>query len=134
VHIVVNPPDQYLDELQRSLDAEPALGIADIRGTHPVYPPTYFVAIDNDKAAGVATLRPSSESCAELYKLYVAPTHRRLGIGMKLVNHVMDVLKSEGFSELDIEIIDQSLDFWKRVTEHRKCEPHYDGKCTIFLD
>ena len=131
--IVKNPPKKYLNELQRSLEAERMVGIVDIWDESFQSKPIYYAAMDNDKAIGVATLRPGSGTFIELYKLYVSPTHRKHGIAVELLTHVIAILKSEGKTELHIQVTEQSFSFWQRVGIIWKIEPWFDDKYIISL-
>ncbi|HDV6367313.1 TPA: GNAT family N-acetyltransferase [Burkholderia cepacia] len=130
MQILLNPDARYIKELQRMLDNEPDLGITELeyRGYA-----NYFVAVEHDAPLGVATVTQLLDGTVELFKLYVAPTHRSRGIGMQLVNHVISELASHDVPEFVIEIVGDSGRFWERVAKGRKTHTYGEGKYGIFI-
>ncbi|WP_081060581.1 GNAT family N-acetyltransferase [Burkholderia territorii] len=130
MEILLNPDTRYLEQLQRMLYTEPDLGIVELE--HKLGA-NYFVAVEDDAPLGVATVVQWIDGSIELYKLYVAPTHRNRGIGMQLVNRVISELVSHNVPEFIIEIVGESAPFWARVAKGRKIQDYYDGKYGIFI-
>ncbi|MGK8207410.1 GNAT family N-acetyltransferase [Burkholderia cenocepacia] len=130
MQILHNPDQKYIEQLQRMLDNEPGLGITELEYRLGA---DYFVAVEHDSPLGVATVVQFFDGTVELFKLYVAPTHRMYGVGMQLVNHVIAELASRDVSELVIEIVGESVRFWKRVAKDRKIQSYGNGKYGILL-
>jgi ribosomal protein S18 acetylase RimI-like enzyme len=57
---------------------------------------TGFLALDMDTACGIAgsLIDPSDAKRAQLLSMWTAPTHRRRGVGRRLVNEVHDWARS----------------------------------------
>lgn len=130
MQILLNPDTRYLEQLQRMLYTERDLGITELEHRLGA---DYFVAIEGDAPLGVATVVQLIDGSIELYKLYVAPTHRGQGIGMQLVNRVISELVSHNVSEFVIEIAGESAPFWTRVAQGRKTQAYDEGKYEIFI-
>ncbi|WLE62919.1 GNAT family N-acetyltransferase [Burkholderia plantarii] len=130
MQILHNPDRKYIEQLQRMLDNEPGLGITELEYRLGA---DYFVAVEHDAPLGVATVVQFFDGTVELFKLYVAPTHRMYGVGMQLVNRVIDELASRDVSELVIEIVGESVRFWEQVARDRKIQSYGNGKYGILL-
>lgn len=107
--IIESPSEEQLNQLQEVLGNEQNAGIVDIFG--PMVS-VYLGAEDAGSLVGVASIS-LWEECAELYKLYVAPSHRRRGIGRALAEATIEYLKVRNIRELDVEISGRSRDFWE---------------------
>lgn len=125
----IHPAPQYLlDQLQEMLSANSEPGIVDLWvDDSPVSRPYYIVAEDAGLAVGVASLNWGVELC-ELYKLYVAPSSKRTGIGTALVDKVLEILRERNVKTLAIEMAEGSFPFWQKFAETHPLEPFYDNK------
>ncbi|KAB1587912.1 GNAT family N-acetyltransferase [Burkholderia cepacia] len=130
MEILLNPDTRYLEQLQRMLYTEPDLGIVELEYK---FGANYFVAVEGDAPLGVATVVQWFDGSVELYKLYVAPTHRSKGIGMQLVNRVISELASHDVQEFVIEIAGDSAKFWTQVAKDRKIQDYGEGRYGIFI-
>lgn len=68
----------------------------------------YFIAKDNGKIVGGCGIYPTSglpEGCVELVKLYVAKSHRKLGLGKKLMERSISEAVTQGYRELYLETL-----------------------------
>lgn len=112
MEIIDNPTRKILEELQLELKNEPNVGIVDIwAGPRDA---TFYVVLKNSEPVAVATVCGST-NCPELYKLYVIPSSRRLGIAEQLFNHVMLSVKHAGADELLVETTNKSALFWDEI-------------------
>ncbi|HRX15279.1 MAG TPA: GNAT family N-acetyltransferase [Spirochaetota bacterium] len=82
----------------------------------------FFIARDNEKAAGVVSYHDYDNNLFEIRSLVVAEEYARSGIGSALVNHVVTLLRErqpqsrifaltyvpEFFSKLNFELIDKN--------------------------
>lgn len=105
-----DPTERQLKDLQKILSGERDAGIVDIWS---VLDPLYMVAEEDGNAIGVATIS-MGDDIAELYKLYVVPTHRGKGVGGKLVENVVARVRDRNVEELIVEIAGNGADFWER--------------------
>lgn len=68
----------------------------------------YFVAKENGVIAGGCGIYPTTglpEGCVELVKLYVAKSHRSIGLGKQLMERSISAAVSEGYRELYLETL-----------------------------
>lgn len=68
----------------------------------------YFVAKENGIIAGGCGIYPTEglpEGCVELVKLYVAKSHRSIGLGKQLMERSIAAAISEGYRELYLETL-----------------------------
>lgn len=68
----------------------------------------YFVAKENGIIAGGCGIYPTTglpEGCVELVKLYVAKSHRSIGLGKQLMERSISAAVSEGYRELYLETL-----------------------------
>jgi GNAT superfamily N-acetyltransferase len=110
VRIFDNPTRKQLSALQQVLANDRDAGLIDIWA---VVNPLYLVAEENGELVGVASINQCG-LVAELHKLYVAPLHRRKGIGDALLRHAIRRLRGEGVAELMVETIEGSEAWWNR--------------------
>jgi GNAT superfamily N-acetyltransferase len=68
-------------------------------------PPKGFLllALDDAEPAGCACSRTLGDRIAEMKRMYVRPSHRRKGIGAKLVQESIQRAKEQGFSEMRLD-------------------------------
>ena len=67
-----------------------------------------WVALVDGEVAGYSAHMVLFED-AELYNIAVSPDHRRMGLGQKLLSHVIDDCKKRGGEELHLEVRDSNL-------------------------
>ncbi|BEP42985.1 GNAT family N-acetyltransferase [Variovorax sp. V15] len=126
-----SPTIEQLRELQKLLSENlEKNGIQNIYGEDD---PFYLLAEDAGVSLGIATINLGSEE-AELYKLYVPPTHARKGVGTALVKKAIEILQKNQIKELHIEIAGESHDFWNRIVENREIRIYAPNKFGILLD
>jgi putative acetyltransferase len=68
----------------------------------------YFIAKENGITAGGCGVYPTEglpEGCVELVKLYVAKSHRGIGLGKQLIERSIAAAVSEGYRELYLETL-----------------------------
>jgi putative acetyltransferase len=68
----------------------------------------YFIAKENGIITGGCGIYPTDglpEGCVELVKLYVARSHRGLGLGKRLIEKSIAAAVSEGYKELYLETL-----------------------------
>ena len=115
--------EEQLSKIQRILDKNPEPGIVDIRAS---FNSSSIVAEEAGSILGVATIIWGDDA-SELYKLYVAPNHKRKGVGTALANKTIDILKEHNVKELLIEIAGESRPFWENfILNHRTINFDYD--------
>jgi len=70
-----------------------------------------------------------------LHDLSVAKQLSGLGVGTKMVNHLLDVAKAEGFGEIRLVAIQNSVPFWSRmgfqVVANQKACSSYGENATV---
>ena len=59
-----------------------------------------LLAYDDDRVLGCIGLRALSGTDCEMKRLYVRDAHRGLGIGRKLLDHLLDEAQRAGYSEI----------------------------------
>ncbi|HBQ5887390.1 TPA: GNAT family N-acetyltransferase [Klebsiella variicola subsp. variicola] len=133
--IVSHPHQDLLDQLEKILHEEIRKGedidIVDLGSNLECW---HCVAIENDHPIGAATVRYCSN---ELFKLYVAPQHRRKHVAEKLVKYVMNRLKNEGKTDMFVEMVDNSIPFWEKFINNNKLKfkkVSYQAKIEIILE
>lgn len=62
----------------------------------------FFVALDNKshKVVGTVAIKKEDERVALLRRLFVAPTHRKLKIGKRLIDRALDFCREVGYEEV----------------------------------
>lgn len=68
----------------------------------------YFIARENGIIVGGCGIYPTNglpEGCIELVKLYVAKSHRSVGLGKQLMKKSIEAAISEGFREIYLETL-----------------------------
>ena len=68
----------------------------------------YFIAKENGIVLGGCGIYPTKglpEGCIELVKLYVAKSHRSIGLGKQLMERSIAAASSEGFREIYLETL-----------------------------
>lgn len=115
---IINPPsNEQLNILQNELDKEENVGIVDIYGSSISLS---LIAEENDSILGVVRIAfQEGNDSAEIYKLYVAPSHRGKGVSTFMLKRAIEILVKQDAIQLFIESTDNSLSFWE----------HYLSKC-----
>lgn len=65
-----------------------------------------LVTVDTEsgaQVAGCASMKRSTEGCAEIKRMYVRPTFRRRGIGHALVTALIEAAQSEGYHTVRLD-------------------------------
>ncbi len=69
---------------------------------------TYFIAKENGIIVGGCGIYPTEglpDGCIELVKLYVAKSHRSIGLGKQLMEKSISAAVSEGYREIYLETL-----------------------------
>ncbi|WP_434928084.1 GNAT family N-acetyltransferase [Shewanella sp. HL-SH2] len=64
---------------------------------------TFWTIWDNGQLAGCGAIKRLSASHAEIKSMRVANAHRRKGVAAKLLQHMLDVAKINGYQQLSLE-------------------------------
>jgi GNAT superfamily N-acetyltransferase len=94
---------------------------------------TLLLAGSPDAALGCIALRPLAAAgsvpgtSAEVKRLYVRPAARGTGLGMRLVQAVIDGARAIGYRELKLDTLDRMADARALYTNlgFRECAPYY---------
>ena len=86
-------------------DAKHAYPIEDVECIEKAYGgigEAFFVAVDNKskKVVGTVAVKKEDGRVALLRRLFVAPTHRNLKIGKKLIDRALDFCREVGYEEV----------------------------------
>jgi len=73
----------------------------------------HFLARDGDLPVATARLRPMG-ACAKLQRVAVAKTHRRTGVGNRMMRHVLDFARAGGFETVRLEAQTTAIAFYAR--------------------
>src|SRR5689334_13177261 len=81
---------------------------------------TTYLAMDQGSACGIVGgfLDPQDEIRAQLVSMWVAPSHRRLGVGSQLVNAISDWARVEGAGLLRLVVTSNNhgaIKFYQRL-------------------
>lgn len=91
------------DEYGFTLDAmDYDLDLRDIPGQYRERGGGFWVAEAGGQIVGTVAVRPVSAERAELRRLYLVPSARRLGLGRRLIETVVDWAREHGFAEVDL--------------------------------
>lgn len=80
-------------------------------------PDTCFVAAEDDQIAGVI-LAGNDGRRGYIYHTAVSPVHRKQGVGLELVDAVLEALKNEGIHKVALVAFEKNEDgnaFWERM-------------------
>jgi putative acetyltransferase len=74
---------------------------------NPYVPPrgALLVAEVETELAGCVGLRPLDRGVGEMKRLYVRPNYRKLGLGQRLVEAVIEAARCAGYSELRLDTL-----------------------------
>jgi len=86
-------------------DAKHAYPIEDVECIEKAYGgigEAFFVALDNQsrKVVGTVAIKKESSRVALLRRLFVAPTHRNLKIGKRLIDRALEFCREVGYEEV----------------------------------
>tara|TARA_R110000824_G_scaffold285418_4_gene473611 strand:- start:101 stop:556 length:456 start_codon:yes stop_codon:yes gene_type:complete len=62
-----------------------------------------WTAWDEEQLMGVGALKHLSDSQAEIKSMRTDPAHLRKGVGLSILNHIIDVAISKGYRRLSLE-------------------------------
>ncbi|WP_417607182.1 GNAT family N-acetyltransferase [Oceanimonas baumannii] len=131
MRIIESPSNKQLDLLQAELNEEKNVGIVDIYGPLISF---YLAAEDKNSILGVVGISfDEGDDCAEIYKLYVSPSHRKKGVSTFLLKSAIDILVSKNVKKLYIESTDNSRSFWAKNLAKYKCETYDYNKFSIII-
>lgn len=80
----------------------------------------FFVAEFNNKIVGCVAVVPStthSDEYAEIKRMFVSPTVRKMGVGSKILSHLELWAKSEGYKHINLSTLvkqDLAVNLYKR--------------------
>jgi GNAT superfamily N-acetyltransferase len=79
-----------------------------------------FLAMDEDQPCGLVAALPSEEipGCFTVVSMWVSPTHRRLGVGMLLINGIREWAANRNARELCLMVTSNNpsaMDFYLRL-------------------
>jgi len=79
-----------------------------------------YLAIDAGSPCGLASgmVDHDDASCAHLYSMWVAPTHRRLGIGRVLVEAILAWARAQNAKTIQLLVTsnnDRAIEFYQRL-------------------
>ena len=86
--------------------------IGDLDGNQHV-----FVLAGQDRLSGFLVLRPISEECLELKRIYVAKSERGKKLGTRLLNHTIKFAADAGYSSIRLETTSK---FYEAVSLYKK--------------
>jgi ribosomal protein S18 acetylase RimI-like enzyme len=131
VNIIENPSESALRQLQDILASERPGGIVDIWVN---FSPFYLAAEHDGSIIGVASLSVH-DTAAEIYKLYVAPSHRRSGVAGKLFHGAIHRMRRSGKAEVHIEVTSEAgRSFFEALNLEYNVQEIDQGKYVIQLD
>lgn len=91
---------------------------------------TNFVVVDDDKITGVILCGHDGRR-AYIYHMFVDESYRGHGLGKKLVDNVMEVLKNEGINKVALVVFtDNEIGnpFWKAIGFEKRDDLYYYNK------
>lgn len=130
MRIIENPPKAELQKLQEVLEKERPEGIADI---WVCFNPFYLAVEHAGSIVGVAAIS-SIGDVAEIYKIYVAPFHRRSGVARQLFDEALQRFRQHKIREVFVEIASEAGFLWlQSATSGMHLDHHYDNKYSFRL-
>ena len=131
MQIIENPPKTALQNLQEVLEKERPEGIVDI---WVCVNPFYLAVECAGSIVGVASISLGDDA-AEIYKLYVAPDHRRSGVARKLFDKALNFFCQHGIKEVFVETTSEAGRLWfQSATSGLDVNHYYDNKYSFRLD
>lgn len=120
----------YLAELGEDLsfqavDAE----LADLKHMYGAPKGALCVVLCDQNVVGCGALRTLAEGVVEMKRVYVAPTHRGLGLGHRLVQALESKARERGDQRIVLDTL-QRLERANRLYEkngYTPCDPYYDN-------
>jgi predicted GNAT family N-acyltransferase len=73
-----------------------------------------FIAYLNKEAVGTARIRYLSEGLAKLERLAILKDYRKMGIGRKIVEYVIDYLKNKGVENITLDSQEHAKHFYEK--------------------
>ena len=67
----------------------------------------FFVALDNDKVVGTIMAGYDGHR-GWIYSVAVSPSHRRQGIGSRLVSHAEQALTAKGCMKINLQVVERN--------------------------
>jgi len=74
----------------------------------------HFLAIDGAIPVATARLRPMGNS-AKLQRVAVAKSHRGTGLGGRMMRHVLDFARAQGFDSITLEAQTSAIPFYAKL-------------------
>lgn len=81
-----------------------------------------FIAYFNNKAVGTIRIRYLADKRAKLERLAILRDYRKMGIGKKLVEHIINYLKEKGIESIMLDSQEQAKNFYERIGFEKKGE------------
>lgn len=70
-----------------------------------------WVIVEADETVGFVVVDRRSSQAAEILWIAVRPARRAAGCGTRLLDHVLDVLREQGYVLVEVKTLDQSADY-----------------------
>ena len=98
----------------------------------------YFLAIHDNKPAGMIALRPAGDTICEMKRLYVKPEFRGLKIGRALVERMFEEAKSMSYTHVQLDTL-KDMHYARNIYKSLgfyEIAPHgnHPEECTHFLE
>ena len=95
----------------------------------------FLVALQDNKPIGTGAIVPNSENSAEIVRVSVVASMRRIGIGKMILRNLCEYAKSNGYKRVILE----TTETWHEVIEFYKIfgfqiTHHLDGNVYFALD
>ncbi len=70
-----------------------------------------WVIVEAGETLGFVIVNRRSSQAAEILWIAVGPARRNTGLGTRLLNHVLDVLRDQGIALIEVKTLDRSADY-----------------------
>ena len=89
-----------------------------------------FLAIEDDQIAGCVAVRKIEDATCEMKRLYVRPAFRGLGLGITLIETVIDAAREIGYQRMRLDTLpgkmDQAIAMYCSLG-FKNIDPYYDN-------